>query len=242
MPKYFGKNAKIRIKGYALSSYANSFETESSVNPIDVTGFTDGTKNFIPGLPSGFIKVDLFWSSTAGATHAAISDMGDGHITVIPQGYTLGNLSLSMPYTQVNYTPKGSPDSALSVGTIEFSSYGDNNCVEHGYALKDGTITNTTAETGFQVNASPVTAECSGTLHIWNSCAADTYVVKIQHCTTIDGVYADLITFTANGSAITSERQTVASGTINQYVRVLATRTGSAGNSFGFTVHYWQSV
>jgi hypothetical protein len=73
-------------------------------------------------------------------------------------------------------------------------------------------------------------------------CAADTYVVKVQDCATVGGSYEDLITFTANGSALTSERQTAASGTINKFIRVLATRTGSAGNSFGYSVHYWQET
>ena len=242
MTKQSAKNAIVLIGGYNLSTYATAFETESNVNPIDVTGFTDASKNYIPGMLSGSIKADMLWSSTANTVHTALHDFTSRHVTILPLGYTLGNHSISLPYTQANYGAKGDPTSAVQVGTLSFESYGDNEGVENGYVLAHATITNTATGTGFQVNAAPATARCSATLHIWSSCAADTYVVKVQHCTTVDGVYADLLTFSANGSAITSERQTAASGTVNQFIRVLATRTGSAGNSFGYSVHYWQSV
>jgi hypothetical protein len=79
-------------------------------------------------------------------------------------------------------------------------------------------------------------------MHVWTNTTDDTYVVKIQHCATIDGVYDDLITFTLNGKTRTSEHVTAVSGTINQYRRVLATRTGAAGDSFGYTVSFWHSA
>jgi len=242
MTKQSAKNAIVLIGGYNLSTYATSFETESNVNPIDVTGFTDGSKNFIPGLKSGSIKADMLWSSTANTVHAALNDMTSRHVTILPLGYALGNHSISLPYAQANYGAKGDPTSSVQVGTISFESYGDNNGVEDGWVLAHGTITNTTTGTGYQVSAAQVTSICSATLHIWAACAADTYVVKVQDCATVDGSYNDLITFTANGSAITSERQTVASGTIDKFVRVLATRTGSAGNSFGFSVHFFEPI
>jgi hypothetical protein len=242
MTKVAAKNSIILIGGYNLSTYATAYETQTNSNPIDVTGFTDGCKNFIPGLPSAVILTDVLWSSTAGAVHTALHDFASANVTILPEGYALGNLSISLPYVQANYQPKGQPDSAISVGTINFVSRGDNEGVEHGKVLAHATITNTATGTGYQVNSDAVTSACAATLHIWSLCAADTYVVKVQHCATVDGVYADLMTFTANGSALISERQTAASGTINKFIRVLATRTGSAGNSFGYTVHYWQTT
>ena len=244
MSKYSGKNAILLIKGYNFSSFASAFETQDSVNPIDVTGFTDGCKNFIPGARSSQITADMFWDSTAGSVHAALyaPSSTNGHVTILPEGYTLGNVSMSMPFTQGNYSPKASPSDAVTVGTLNFLSYGANEGIEYGRVLAHATITNTATGTGYQFNSDAVASRCAATLHIWSACAADTYVVKVQHCATVDGSYADLLTFTADGSAITSERKTAASGTINKFIRVLATRTGSAGNSFGYSVHYWQAT
>jgi hypothetical protein len=243
MAKIAAKNSIILIGGYNLSTYATAYETQANVNPIDVTGFTDGCKNFIPGLQSAVILTDVLWSSTAGATHAALKDFASANVTILPEGYALGNMSISLPYVQANYSPKGTPDSAISVGSINFVSRGDNEGVEHGKVLAHATITDTATGTAYELNSSgDVSASYSGTLHVWSLCAADTYVVKIQTCETTGGTWDDIVTFTMNGSAIGSERIATATGTVHKYVRALATRTGSAGNSFGYSVHFWQSI
>ena len=242
MAKKSAKDAIILIGGYNLSTYATAYETTASVNPIDVTGFTDATKNFIPGQLDATILADMFWSSTANTVHTALHDFTARHCTILPEGYTLGNLSLSLPYEQANYGAKGTPDSAIQIGTINFKSRGDNEGVEHGYVLGHASVTAaTTTGVGFQVNAAPVTARCSATLHVWTAPASETTSFKVQHCTTLGGVYADLITFTVDGSAITSERVAVASGTINQFIRVLVVKS-AAVQTLGFSIHYWQSV
>jgi hypothetical protein len=244
MSKFCGKNAIILINGYNLSTYGSAFEVQSDSGAIDVTGFTDGSKNFIPGMKTDAILADLFWSSTSGAVHTALggANPATGHVTVLPEGYVLGNLSMSLPFMQANYSPKGTPAGALEVGTINFISYGDNEGVEYGNVLGHASVTAaTTTGVGVEVNAAPVTAECSGTLHVWAAPASETTSFKIQHCTTLGGVYADLITFTIDGTDLTSERVAVASGTINQFVRVLVTKSSTV-QTLGFTIHYRQSV
>ena len=61
MPKISAKNATILINGYNFSTYFSSFDIESSMNPANVTGFGDGSANFIPTLPSGKISGSVFW-------------------------------------------------------------------------------------------------------------------------------------------------------------------------------------
>lgn len=239
MPKMSAKNTIWLINGYVFSTYFSSFSVEQDAGKISVMGFTDGSDNFVPGMPAAMINGDAFWDSAANKTHLTLSSLPSGNVTLIPEGYSLGAPTISLPFMLGNYNPKGSPKDAIQIGTLAFESYGDNFGIENGVALSHGTITATTTETGVldPTNAA-VTAECSGTLHIWGACATDTYVVKIQHSTSLGSGYADLITFTLNGSAIGTERIAVASGTINKYRRVVATRTGSAGDSFGFSVHF----
>lgn len=237
MAKVSARYGVIVINGYLFSTYFNSWDAESSANPVDVTGFGDGVKNFIPSILSGKLSGNVFWDSAAAKTHLALKALPTGYVTIFPQGAALGNPTLSLPFMQSNYGAKGAPDTALEIGTLNFESYGSNVGVEFGVGLQHGTITNTTTGTGVDDPTSgAVTATCSATLHIWTACATDTYVIKVQHSTTLGSGYADLITFSANGSAITAERQAVASGTINRYRRILATRTGSAGDTLGFTV------
>lgn len=240
MAKYAGKDAIILLNGYNLSTYASAFEVQHDAGAIDVTGFTDGCKNFIPGMKTATILADMYWSSTAGAVGTALGGAtpATGIVTILPEGWAAGKPTMSLPFMQANYNPKGAVTDALQVGTLNFVSYGANVGIEYGIALQHATITNTTTTTAYLWAADAVTSACVGVLHIWSLCAADTYVVKIQDCATVDGSYDDLITFTADGSALTAERQTVASGTINKYLKVVATRTGSAGNSFGYSVHF----
>ena len=239
MPKISAKNGVILISGYNFSTYFNSFEVNSDANKVDVTGFGDGSQNFIPTVPSATINGNVFWDSAANKTHLALASRPTGQVTIMPEGYALGNPTISLPFMQGNYNPKGAPNAALEIGTLNFESYGNNYGVEHGWALAHGSITTTTTGTGFDdPSGAAVTAACSGTLHIWSATSTDTYVIKIQHSTTLGSGYADLVTFTLNGTSLGAERIAVASGTVNRYRRVLATRTGSAGDTLGFSVHF----
>jgi hypothetical protein len=241
MAKGTAKNGIILINGYNYSPLAMAYEAIHSTGMMDVTGFSEGGQNFIPGLPSSKMNIGMYWDSTATVgPNAVLGAFPTGDVTIMPEGYALGNPAISMPFTLGNYSPNGEPAGAIQLGTLAFEAYGANVGIENGWSLAHATITATTTGTGFvDPSGAAVAGICGGVLHIWTKCAADTYVVKIQHCATIGGVYADLITFTANGSALTVERQTVASGTIQPYRRVLATRTGAAANPFGLSVVFW---
>jgi hypothetical protein len=236
MGKTTAKNAVILINGYLFSTYATTYDIKADAGKVEVQGFSDGSKNYIPGLPSMAGALDMLWESSANSVHLALKSRPTGVLTIIPEGYVLGNSTISFPIMQSNYAPKGAPADALKIGTINFESYGNNAAREDGVALAHGTITTTTTGTGFA--AGGVTAAVASTLHVWTPTASDTYVVKVQQCATIGGVYTDLVTFAANGTTRTVERQTLASGAIAAYVRVLATRTGAGGDSFGFSVHF----
>lgn len=246
MSKKSAKDAVILLGGYNLSTYFTSYEITESANPIDVTGFSDGAANFIPGLLSGQITGSALWDNTAGKSYpvlrAGVGATSDGSVTILPEGGTAGNMSISLPMCSGGITPSGSPTGAISLGSINFVSYGSNEGVENGVCLHHGSITvSTTDDDVDDVEVGgDITARCAGTLHVWGATATDTYVVKVQHCATSDGVYTDLLTFTLNGTALGSERITAASGTVSKYKRVQATRTGAAGDTFGFTVHFWR--
>jgi hypothetical protein len=242
MPKITAKNGIILINGYNFSTYALAYEGSHNTGMVDVTGFTDQGQNFIPGLPVAKLGIDMLWDSTATVgVNAIMSALPNGAVTILPEGWALGNPSVSMPFTSGNYSPKGEPAGALQIGKIDFEAFGGSNVgLENGWVLAHATITDTATGTGFVDPAGDhVHSICGATLHIWTKCAADTYVVKVQHCATINGAYTDLVTFTANGSALAVERQVIASGQIEQYRRVIATRTGAAANPFGYTVHFW---
>ena len=241
MAKISSKNAIILINGYNFSTYATMFDVKMGAGKVEVSGFGDGSKNYIPGLQAASIDAAMLWESSANSVHLAMKSMPTGIATILPEGWVLGAPTFSLQNMQGNYAPKGKPAGALEIGTILFESNGVNSGVEGGVALQHGVITNTLTGTGFiDPTGGDVTAICAGALHVWTPTSTDTYVVKIQHSTTLGSGYTDLITFVSTGTTRTAERVAVASGTIHQYRRIVATRTGS-GDNFGFSVHFWHA-
>lgn len=243
MAKVSSKDAIILIGGYVLSPDITSYEVSEGAPPVDVTCFTDGAQNYIPGLFSAAISAQALWNNETGRAYpilkAAAGSTSDGSITILPEGGTAGGPSLSLPFTEGGISPSGQPGSAITLGSINFSSYGDNEGIENGFILHHGAVTDsTTNDSVLDPLNIALTTRCAATLHVWGV-PTDTYEVKVQDSTN-DVDWDDLITFSADGSALLSERQEVASGTLNKYRRVVATRTGAVGDAFSFTVHFWR--
>lgn len=242
MAKISAKNGILVVGGYSLSVFAGQYTIEAGQDVIDITGFTDGWHNFIPGNYTGSMSVNFYWDKDTNSVNAAMIGMAKKCVTIMPEGYALGNPAFSIYSEQDRFSPSGDPSAALMLNSVQFLTSGVDGGPLPSVALAHATITNTTTGTGWDdPTAGAVTARCAGVLHVWTPTSTDTYVVKIQHSTTLGSGYADLITFTLNGTARNSEKVTAASGTINRYRRVLATRTGSAGDSFGYTVTFWHS-
>jgi hypothetical protein len=233
MAKSSAKDAIILINGNLFSTYTTAFNAVDEVEPVDATGFGDGSRNFVPGIKIAQINADMLWDSATGKVHDAMKTAGQtGIVSIIPEAYALGGIAISLPYLQGNYNPVGDISDILKIGSIEFKSYGDNYGIEYGNTLYHGTITNTATGTSYD-NAAATSTRYSAILHIWTATADDTYVVKVQHSTD-NNTWADLATFTLDGQTVTAERLTGTS--VNRYRRIVATRTGAAADSFGFTV------
>jgi hypothetical protein len=239
MAKISAKDTIVLINGYKLSTFTTAYQATSEVDALDATGFEDGVHNFQPGQKKSELSTDMLWSQTAGEVHTALGTPATGQVTLIPEGYTLGTVSLSMPYMQAIYSPGGTPATLVKVGSIKYASYGPDAAMFYGVALQHGSITNTLTGTGvLDPSDAAQTAACGAVLHVWAKTTTDTYVVKVQHSTD-NSSWADLITFSADGKTLLAERQAIASGTINKYRRVVATRTGAAADTLSFTVHFF---
>lgn len=230
--KTSAKNAFILINGNLFSTYVTSYEVESSVEPIEATGFLDGSKNYIPGQKTAKVTADMMWDADTDKVHDAMNALPSGIVSIIPELAAVGGVSLSLPYMQSNYNPKGETSSLITIGSIGFESSGSNFGVEFGKVLYSGVINDTTE--GTTVNNGIATSnQYSAVLHIYTPTISDTYEVTVEHST--DGnTWTTLCTFTADGQSITAERKTGTS--VNQYRRAVATVTGSDGDDFGFTV------
>jgi hypothetical protein len=93
------------------------------------------------------------------------------------------------------------------------------------------TFTNTTTGTAVDEGAQ-TTNGGAAFLHVLQAAASDTYTIIVEGSATgaFSGEEVTLATFTLDASALGSERIAI-SGTVHQYLRFKATRTGSAGDT-----------
>lgn len=243
MAKISSRNATVLVGGYVLSPMSFSYDTSGpAVDPIDVTAFQDGSQNYVPGQLTSGMTCNFYWDQTATTgANVALKGLGNKAVTIIPETYALGGDAESIWAMQENWSPKGDVKSAITVESVKFTATGAWYAVMNGQMLANDTITATTTGTGVRdPEAVDMTTVSAGVLHITTPCAADRYVVKIQHSTDNTTSWTDLVTFTLDASARASEIVAGATTTLKQYRRIVATRTGAAANPFGFSVFFWR--
>jgi hypothetical protein len=243
MAKISAKDGIILVGGYNVGFDAASYEIAHNVEMLDATGFGEGWQNYVAGKYTGQMSVNFFWNAVTGRANAGLIPLSAGqNVTIIPEGYALGNQCWSMYAANGNFTPGGGANTMLTAGNIVFNSTGVDAGPLPSVVLAHAEISNTATGTGFLDPANDaVTARCTGTLHVWTACATDTYSFKIQHSDTLGSGYADLVTFTLNGTSATSQNVDVASGTINKYRRTLVTRLTGAGQTLGYSITFWRA-
>jgi hypothetical protein len=219
------------IGSYNLSGDARALEgLDNSVEPIDMTAWADDTRYFMKGLKrlgiTGFQA--LLNDEAAGAfsilknadVEAPLSLLfGSGAEPAVGDPVYL--LSAGMQISSMGEFAGGAAvlKADFIVDTEEYDDLQEN---PWGVILHEILSLSATKD-GDSVNNLVSTASGGhGVIHILAS-DGGTWEFKIQDSPN-DSAWSDLLTFTVDGSAIASEQLTV-SGTIDQYLQIIATRT-----------------
>ena len=237
MAKTSGHHAKVLVGGYDLSALSNNLEIGEQYDAHDVAGF-EAVHHFVPGQKTTtFTHQGLFEQGTA---HAALKAPGGSAVITALVGQNaapaVGDPVFLFNTYQGNYSVQPSNAAAVPF-SAEYHGQSDSHS-RWGVALTPPvTITDTTQGTSVDHGASSSNGGIA-TLHVLTAAATDTYSVKVRHSPD-DSTWADLVTFTLDGSAIGGEFQTVAAGTtVDRYLRYEATRTGAAGDDFELAVAF----
>ena len=131
MAKISAKGAVIAVDDSSgnpqtISADVKSYEIEYAVDPVEVTGFGDGSKNFTPGQRVVGITLDVFWNkaATSGAytvIKGIIAAAASKTVSITPES---GGEALSGEFMCDGITPKGSVDGAIELGSVHFSVMG----------------------------------------------------------------------------------------------------------------------
>lgn len=109
-----------------ISSDCVSYEIEQDAGKIEVTGFGDGSSNFIPGLPVIGVSLTVKWNTTAttGARTVLQSIFNSSTSKTVAITPESGGQTLSGEYMLDGLNVSGAPAGDIQLGTVHFSVMG----------------------------------------------------------------------------------------------------------------------
>jgi hypothetical protein len=233
-----GDHVQILVSGYELTGDINRVSIPDSFMMHDVTAFGDAVHPFIPGQRMMSIEHSGYLNSQAARSHPVLkANTLEGVISIIlgqnaapvvgDPVYSL--LTLQSRYGSLPEINQYVPFTAMFANKDKVGGWGVALAVPVSF-------TNTTNGTAVNNGASSANGGAAF-LHVLQAAASDTYTIIIEGSATgaFAGEQTTLATFTLNASQLGSERVEMA-GTIPQYTRFKATRTGSAGNTVTIAV------
>ena len=129
--KISAKSAVITIKdsggtARTISSDCDSFEIQQQAGALEVTGFGDTAKNYIPGLPVYEVTLNVFYdnTSTTGAWAVLNGIFLQSTATVLTIKPDPAGQTLTMSCMVDAVTMKGTPAGKLEIGQIKLLNMG----------------------------------------------------------------------------------------------------------------------
>lgn len=212
------------------------------VGAIDQSGWSADIKTYLAGQAEIlFGDLTAVFSNLAAAnpqiqpgSHVKLAPI-ESFLATLPIGIraapAIGNPAMSSTFQQFAYTADVTPNDVVLV-KAQFAPDGTAslNTAVWGALLAAGSLMTITTTNGSVDNGAASTGGAVAFLHLTQPDAAigtNNWSLVIEHSAD-DSSWSTLITFTANGSTLTAERQAV-SGTVNRYTRLKATRTAGNG-------------
>lgn len=230
--------ARLYVGAYDLSGDARTVGSlDNSTEGVDMTGWSESVKNF---LPEGRRVVGIrgFQALANDATAGAFTILKDSPNEYICSFGLGGGGDPAVPdpaylvYAQQLIDTMGWDGQAAAIGadfipsSSQYSASADN---PMGFTLQQATSLSATTSGSSHDNGAATSNGAHAHLHILVS-SGGTWAITIEHSSN-DSSWSTLMTFSANGSAITAERQT-STGTVSRYVRAVLTRTSGSLTAF----------
>jgi hypothetical protein len=236
MAKVNGLGQALYVQGYDLSSDASALSGIGYTQELlDTTSIDLSAMERITGRLDATLSVNGWFDNAAGKGHAAYlasSKLPTGDRVVTYQmGTAIEGASYILNAKQATYDISNSSGSALAT-TATFSSNASITGFEgsaYAVMLDAGATTYTATGNGTTVDQAASSAAGSvGVLQFVSGSSVSSFVIKIQH--SADGsTWSDLITFTTISSDTPTAEIKTSSGTVNRYIRLTATLSGTNG-------------
>lgn len=238
-----GKNKLLRwtriyVGGYNLSGDARTIgNLMAAYGAAEMTGWSDGVKNYLPDYRlevgiSGFraLMNDTALSGAYTVLKAAAQSLPVSVLLGSLAEPVAGDAAYLLAAAQLK-SPMGWEGQAAAIGgdfVADATQIDANSVIPHADVFSpEASIAVTTNGTIID-NGAASTAGAHANLHLTAS-SGGTWVFTIKQSATgaFAGEETTLMTFTANGSAVTAEHKSVA-GSVARYLRFVATRTSGS--------------
>jgi hypothetical protein len=205
------------------SRQIGSFGSEYEMSPVE--GWDDGVKYFTFGQPTHIFNgyQAVFNNTATVGSHTELSALEEYYISLcigIRAAPAVGDPAFLSTMEQINYTIEGTEAVLVNVDTVKAQTGNDQERV-WGVVLAPGTSLSATTDGDSVDNGASSANGALAHLHVTGTSAGN-WTLKVQDSAD-DAAWADLITFTGDGSTLWAESGTVA-GTVDRYVRFQATR------------------
>jgi hypothetical protein len=229
MPTFrHGKKTAVFLNATDMSPFLNEATTTQEIETTETTTFGVQDKTYIAGMSDGTISTSGLFDSTAGASNAVLSGallLEDNTFTVLPEGVVAGRRSV-LANGQVTSYEISSPVSDVVSISAEVQADGG---LFHGVALTGLEVIAASASVAAINNGSATAQGVLANLHVTGNGRDGNTTIKVQH--SADNVtYADLVTFTVLSASVTDGESITSTGTVNQYLKAVATLAGSSGS------------
>lgn len=222
--------ARIYLGGYGISGAARTFSSaRCEYGEADFTGWSDAVRNYLRDghMTSGLEGFQAAMDDTA-TTGAFIlmKTAPDTNLSLLFGGGgepAVGDPAYLLPAVQLN--DDASFDSNVGILSATFKPKAGTLAAAGsplGVVLSPEISISSTTTNGSHDNGGATTGGWHAILHV-TATNSGNYAFTIEHSAN-DSAYSTLGTFSADGSAVTSEYLS-STGTVNQYVRFVATRT-----------------
>lgn len=203
--------------------------TAGTISSVKINGVQVGTTDGVYVLPPlATINITYTgspaWTWTAvGAEHQAFSVLPTSDVIAMYfRGTTLQNAVACINGKQINYDPTRDNSGNLTLAVeVQSDSYG----MEWGEMLTPGLRADTTATTGSAITDAAQTVYGAQAYVMCTGIIGTSVTVAVEHCTSVGGTYAALMTSNAFVSPGAQRLSVSNTTTVDQYLKVVTTGT-----------------
>ena len=229
MANRHGKDTKVLLGKYDISSYLNEVTPSMSMDTAETSTFGSSAKTYIMGQHDGTVSMNGLFDGSANAVAAVFEDIVANDLTpaftIAYDGGLTAGAGCSIGTAKQTTYEIGAPVGDVVTLNGEFQVTGG---IRQGIILYTGSQSSSTNSSSID-NTSSTALGATANLHVTANTRSTASTIKVQHSVD-NSAWVDLITFSSVSSSTLTNESLSVSGTVNRYLRVSTTLSAGTGS------------